>query len=150
MCLPTLDRVYYHMSNMARKIHQKNCEVCGTSFIGYNLSKYCSPQCWNKGKAVYKRNYESKKRNERLSLIALKGGKCERCGYCANSCALQFHHTDPKKRKFSISAKGLIGKSKKAIARELQNCVLLCANCHIETHHPDKAFVTNIRNCDIL
>lgn len=38
--------------------------------------------------------------------IDYKGGKCQICGY--NKCirALDFHHRDPEKKDFGLSAKG--------------------------------------------
>lgn len=65
--------------------------------------------------------------------VTYKGGKCERCGYCKCVSALDFHHKDPSKKGFQISdvkKTNLNG----IIKRELDKCVLLCANCHREEH----------------
>ena len=65
--------------------------------------------------------------------IEYKGGVCERCGY--NRCieALEFHHTDSKGKDFSISEKGYT-RSWTMVKKELDKCILLCANCHREIH----------------
>lgn len=65
--------------------------------------------------------------------LAYKGGACEICGY--NRCvrALSFHHRDPKKKDFGLSAHGLTRSWEKTRV-ELDKCALLCMNCHMEVH----------------
>ena len=79
-------------------------------------------------RAVHKR-----RKKIRMMAVAYKGGKCARCGY--NRCieALEFHHTDPTKKDFGVSSKGYT-RSWKRVQEELDKCVMLCANCHRETH----------------
>ncbi len=62
-----------------------------------------------------------------------KGNKCVLCGY--NKCprALSFHHVNPKSKSFGLSVKGLT-RSWDKIKAELDKCVLICANCHMEVH----------------
>jgi hypothetical protein len=61
------------------------------------------------------------------------GGKCTKCGYNKCNGALSFHHTDPSKKDFGVSNKG-ITRSYKAVLAEAKKCVLLCLNCHAEEH----------------
>jgi 5-methylcytosine-specific restriction endonuclease McrA len=65
--------------------------------------------------------------------IAYKGGQCSVCGYKRCSEALEFHHVDPKEKDFTISDKGY-SQSWETVKAELDKCVMLCANCHRETH----------------
>lgn len=65
------------------------------------------------------------------------GGKCEHCGYSKCIAALEFHHTDPTKKDFSIAATGSTRAWKK-IEIELKKCKLLCSNCHREQHYATK------------
>lgn len=62
-----------------------------------------------------------------------KGGKCMICGY--NRCleALDFHHRDPREKDFGLSDKG-ITRSWEKTKKEVDKCVLICANCHREIH----------------
>lgn len=60
-----------------------------------------------------------------------KGGKCEKCGYNKSILALEFHHLDPKEKEFSISDIKLDWEN---IKKELDKCILVCANCHREIH----------------
>lgn len=79
-------------------------------------------------KAVAKRR---KKIRERA--VAHKGGRCEICGYARCIEALEFHHLDPSKKDFSISADGMT-RSWERVFREIEKCILLCSNCHREVH----------------
>ena len=65
--------------------------------------------------------------------IEYKGGKCIICGYKKSSRALNFHHIDPSKKSFGISARG-VTRAWIKVQKELDKCVLLCANCHAEVH----------------
>jgi hypothetical protein len=64
--------------------------------------------------------------------VEYKGGKCERCNYNKSLRALTFHHIDPKEKDFSIS--GNHCRSFESVKKELDKCILLCANCHAEEH----------------
>lgn len=63
--------------------------------------------------------------------LKYKGDKCQIRGY--NKCiqALEFYHLDSTKKDFSPSG---ITKSWGTIKKELDKCILLCANCHREIH----------------
>jgi hypothetical protein len=62
-----------------------------------------------------------------------KGGCCSVCGYDRCIEALEFHHLDPEKKDFGISNKGYT-RSWEKIKKELDQCEILCANCHREVH----------------
>lgn len=85
-------------------------------------------------RAVYMRE-AVKKRRKKLRTMAreYKGGKCAICGYNKSERALGFHHRDPKKKEFGLSARGLT-RSWEKVKAEIDKCVLLCANCHMEVH----------------
>lgn len=85
-------------------------------------------------RAIYMRE-AVKKRRKKLREMArdYKGGKCQICGYKKCPRALSFHHLDPKKKDFTISAKGLT-RSWIKLQEEIDKCILLCANCHMEIH----------------
>lgn len=79
-------------------------------------------------KAVAKR-----RKKVREMAVAYKGGSCNRCGY--NKCleALEFHHLEPAHKDFAISQRGH-SRSWERVRKELDKCVMLCANCHREIH----------------
>lgn len=69
----------------------------------------------------------------RNKAIATLGGKCSVCGYDTCIEALEFHHLDQNLKEFSISQNGH-SRSWERVEREIQKCILLCANCHREEH----------------
>lgn len=60
-----------------------------------------------------------------------KGGKCILCGYDRCLDALTFHHHGDKG--FGIGAQGHT-RSWDRVRTELDECILVCANCHAEIH----------------
>lgn len=99
---------------------------------------------YTKKKRVEKRTYADRReymvmavsqRRKKLREMArdYKGGKCIVCGY--NKCrrALSFHHLNPKEKDFDLSSRGLT-RSWERIKKEIDKCVLLRANCHMEIH----------------
>src|SRR3989338_2849077 len=79
-------------------------------------------------KAVAKR-----RRKVREMAVSHKGGKCNLCGYDRCLEALEFHHLDPSQKDFAISQRGH-SRSWERVRKELDKCVMLCANCHREIH----------------
>lgn len=75
------------------------------------------------------------RRRQKIKLMSIeyKGGKCNLCKYKKCVSALDFHHKDPRKKDFGISAKGNCH-SWKRIKEELDKCILVCKNCHQEIH----------------
>lgn len=70
---------------------------------------------------------------KKMKAIEYLGGKCILCGYSRCPEALHFHHKKKGKKNFSIS--GAYMKPWSEIQRELDKCILVCANCHAEVHH---------------
>jgi hypothetical protein len=68
--------------------------------------------------------------------IEYKGVRCSRCGYDRCDGALEFHHTNPRRKDVNISH--LRHTTFEKIIAELDKCVLLCANCHREEHAMQK------------
>jgi hypothetical protein len=68
--------------------------------------------------------------------VDYKGGKCEHCGFNKSNVALDFHHTDPTQKDFSIAhvRNTSYEKNKEKIESELDKCLLLCRNCHALEH----------------
>lgn len=85
-------------------------------------------------RAEYNKKAVSKRRKKLKEMsIEYGGSKCQICGYSKCSRALNFHHIDASKKDFGLSAKGLT-RSWKKIKTELDKCILVCANCHMELH----------------
>lgn len=70
------------------------------------------------------------RRMEYLRSVKQEAG-CLRCGI-RNPIVLQFHHSDPGRKEFSVSDARFY--SKKKLDEEIGKCVVLCANCHLIEH----------------
>ena len=90
-----------------RKYYSKNKKL----FIDYNKKRY------NMGKKI---------------LHNLKINGCSICGYNKNINILEFHHINPKDKKFGINMKSIKCFSTNSMINELNKCILLCPNCHGE------------------
>jgi 5-methylcytosine-specific restriction endonuclease McrA len=86
-------------------------------------------------KSCQREDQKKHRDDKRDKLIAIKGGKCEICGYSKCNDALHFHHLRDKK--FQLNKSTLTIKSKEEIEQELAKCILVCANCHSEIHSHD-------------
>lgn len=79
-------------------------------------------------------NYDAVKRwrsNAKSRLVACFGGKC---GICLNhypDAVFDFHHIDPSKKHFQITASV---KPWRKIIAEAKKCAMLCSNCHRLLH----------------
>lgn len=71
------------------------------------------------------------RRKTKIKLVEYKGGKCECCGYDKCISALTFHHRNPEEKDFTISGKSY---SFEKMKLEVDKCMIVCANCHIEIH----------------
>ena len=127
------------------------CIVCKCKLNG-NRKKFCSNNC--KSKYHYKNSngyYIQVKRgySRKIQLIELKGGGCCKCGYNKNIAALEFHHVDENKKELVLDRRTLSNNSLETILKEIDKCIILCANCHREHHNPEcdidvvKKFIKN-------
>ena len=73
-----------------------------------------------------------KRRRNKIDLVKYKGGKCVKCGYDKCIDALEFHHIDNEDKDFGISSGDT--KSLETLKKEVDKCILVCANCHREIH----------------
>jgi len=67
----------------------------------------------------------------------LKINGCAICGYNRCNTALDFHHSNPKDKKFGINTH-CFQHSNKEIMEETNKCILLCKNCHYEIHEKER------------
>lgn len=114
---------YLKKYNIKRfKIKNINCGICDRE-LGDNPSNRS-----NCGTCITRiRRYRNKKRG-----IEYLGGKCIKCGFNGCMSAFDFHHVDWEDKDFAISQCG--NKSWFILKKELDKCILLCANCHRKEH----------------
>ncbi len=107
------------------------CKVHGeTDFSTRVTGKYTKYEC-KKCKALSVKKFSLKRK---IEMINYKGGVCCKCGYNKNLAALEFHHINPEEKLFELSYHS--GQIWETITKELDKCLLLCANCHKEIHNP--------------
>lgn len=68
------------------------------------------------------------RRRIKIALVQSCGGRCGICNLVFPTYIFEFHHINPKDKKFSLSGGPTIGKDK--IANEAKKCIMVCANCH--------------------
>ncbi len=72
------------------------------------------------------------RKRQKRKVVEYLGGECYECGYKKCMRALHAHHTEPNAKDFSISRN--TNKAWNTVRKELDKCILLCANCHSEEH----------------
>lgn len=131
-----------------KTIHKSFKQINKKDYGNYRICPRCKENCnvedfyqrrGKKNSSVYCKICTGKQTVERQQklkkeLVNYKGGKCERCDYDKYVGALEFHHRDPSQKDFTISHRKLT-KLNEEIKKELDKCILLCANCHREIHN---------------
>ena len=87
-------------------------------------------------KSCYKIKNNKTRLARKIKLVKMKGGKCHICGYSRNLAAFDFHHVKERGFKRGVSLANSNGISMENLIKELDKCILLCRNCHSETHYP--------------
>lgn len=119
----------------------KKCEICGKEFETLpngGSRKYCfecSPS-YPKGGSRAK-TITALRRAMKNEAVKRKGGKCEICGYDKCVEALSFHHLDPSIKEFGLGQDGNTH-SWEDYLKEIEKCILVCANCHAEIHYKER------------
>lgn len=84
------------------------------------------------------------RKRKKQEFVDRLGGKCQICGYDRCISSLTFHHIDSKQKDSTIS-KLIANSSYEKIEKEIEKCILLCANCHGEIHHSDIDFSIKLK-----
>jgi hypothetical protein len=121
----------------------KKCEICDVQISGQKI-KYCSNKCKQKAHYDSVKNQPNTYHSQtlralrrKIELVDLKGGECSNCGYSKNLAALHFHHLDPNLKEIELDVRRLGNNKMESLLKEVEKCILLCANCHAEEHNPD-------------
>jgi hypothetical protein len=115
-----------------------SCATCGGELSG-RQRRFCSRMCKNRDTNHRHQSYVSQQTRgleRKKYLLALSNSQCSNCGYSKNLAALVWHHIDPDEKKFSLDLRSLSNRRIDELHTELKKCIVLCANCHAETHFP--------------
>lgn len=102
----------FYNSNGKKKITHGLCKSC---ILEYNIEQ---------------------RRVVKEEAVKYLGGKCAICGYNKSIASLDFHHVNPNEKDTSFY--NLKAKFSDKFKKELDKCILLCANCHRELHYNEK------------
>lgn len=125
------------------------CE-CEKPYAEFSINKSkasgYSSECKACHKIIRKEYYEKNKAKERSRTLETKQRQLQAfkdfksqlsCKLCSENhpAVLQFHHTDPTEKEIEISLAVRLGWSKQRLQKEIDKCVVLCANCHFKEHY---------------
>lgn len=144
----------YYLKNRDRLLeNSKNYKAQNSERIKennkiYNKNNADSIKKWNlehreNRLATFKKHYQKHKfdrQENKVKAIIYSGSKCVKCGLeynSTNGSIFDFHHTDPSIKDTEVS-KLLIHRSfNDKIKKELDKCILVCANCHRLIHNKE-------------
>lgn len=101
------------------------CKTCGRKYELNRAKGHRKNKCNSCSVTKHRKNREQK-------VYDYKGNSCIFCGYDKCRTSLHFHHLKPEQKSFEISGNWGMGWEK--MKKELDKCVLVCANCHGEIH----------------
>lgn len=116
-------------------------EFCSNRSKPDGRSYRCKPCTATATRAYYRKNEEARKdytikrikaHQEYVKQWKAERG-CEKCGLREVVC-LDVHHIDPSQKEFTVSHMCTGGRSLEFIKKELEQCTVLCANCHRREH----------------
>ena len=105
---------HFHWRNKANGTRRSECKDCHNQYM----------------KEIY--------RDKKDSLQNLKSEiKCAKCGE-NRGYVLDFHHKDPATKEATIARMTSNKYTLDKLEKELEKCIVLCANCHREFHYFNK------------
>ena len=103
-----------------------------SAMFGYfNWCKLCQSKK-RKGDEQNNRKQRLRARSFMKHYKQLIGGQCAKCKYSKTQASLEFHHVSRGEKKTSMSHIISNGSYHEEIMHELDKCILLCRNCHME------------------
>jgi hypothetical protein len=126
----------------SKDVYRHTCREC------YNLKYWAAtksrrekyPEKYHDEKIKKQKIHDQKVTEIKKTTDAIKLKGCIYCGYNKFPECIHFHHLDPKIKEMKLGdAINNPGKknSLENILRELDKCIVLCANCHMALHNGD-------------
>jgi hypothetical protein len=116
--------------NRSKKYKDGRQNWCKTCSAAYRKQWYTNPDNKNKNRLNTKKNRA--KRVDLVKKLKTQIG-CINCGE-SDECTLDWHHLNNITKDSTISKLLGSGSNWEALVKELQKCVVLCANCHRKLH----------------
>ena len=111
----------------------KTCSDCKKDLDESQFYRKTATRLQSKCKNCFNRYCQNRWVQRKEIAVKYKGGKCEDCKSTYPMPVFEFHHLDPSQKEFSWNKMRLVGDEK--LYKELDKCVLLCANCHRIRHY---------------
>ena len=81
----------------------------------------------------------ARRKENKIRAINYLGGECERCGLTSPYYSVfDFHHRNPEEKEADPGS--LMHRSWETIFKEINKCILLCANCHRIIHEMENPY----------
>lgn len=89
-------------------------------------------------KGLYRQRAKERRAKLILEVQGLKGALC--CSKCGEShiATLHFHHVNPKDKDANVASALRDGWSIARLKKEIEKCIVLCANCHSILHYDEQ------------
>jgi len=123
VCKQTKPISEYHPNKTCSQGVVGTCKLCAN----IKVSKWYSD---NRSKRQNKANERNQLRKKLV--VDHFGDKCHDCHQTYPQCVYQFHHLDSSTKDFNPSKALSMSVSK--MWKELEKCIMLCANCHMIRH----------------
>jgi hypothetical protein len=116
--------------------HKRKSHHTGWEFYCKTCVKKQTLACYNKNKKKW--NETTKRNHTKVKNLIYEYKTSVGCSNCSENrhWVIDFHHPDPKKKKFQIGngENGGWEKNKK----EIDKCITLCSNCHRDLHYQER------------
>lgn len=120
----TLDQ--FNKRSVAKNGLSSQCRECNKN----NLKDH-----YSRNKKYYINKAAKQKKIRKIEWTNFKNKlKCERCEE-NHIATLDFHHLKPNEKDFAVSKFANMGYNMERILKEIEKCIVLCANCHRKEHY---------------
>ena len=137
---------FHHINPNEKELTINKLKSSRWSLIEKELTK-CELLCNNCHMEHHHPDSESRHKNNKKIYLEIKGiFNCEMCGYEKSKSALHFHHTGDKKfqiSKLNREIRNIID-VENSIIDEINNCQILCSNCHSYIHSDVEFYKENM------
>lgn len=125
----------FHVRNLSKGTYQSTCKSC---------RKTIDKEYYNKDKSKKYKGNEARRKLIREWINDYKRNvKCSICSESHIAC-LTFHHSNPKNKEFGIGDSNGYGRSIESIKKEIEKCIVLCANCHMKLHYEQRELAQSV------
>lgn len=124
ICKVEKDLKEFHPNKQCKGGVVGTCRLCTSERIG----SWYADNRKRRQESANEKNY-----NRKREVVNHFGDQCFDCKQTFPQCVYQFHHLDPTQK--DVNPSYAITSSPTKMWKELEKCVMLCANCHLIRHH---------------